>query len=381
MYSASSAFRQAVANGNPQMALLLFPDCVFSNRDLDMEKGIEFNDYFNTEDDLTVGLTPSNEISFSILNADRLLNDYEFGEFTATIGVMTARSGYQQSGNARVMIGNDLYVGNTNYPYITRNGNIMDYQPNFAVRSFLVNGNRMYAFGDNGKYKVYNTANGISVNETVNAYMLNKAANQWRGWGINWQAGTKTLKTWHNGSAETYEFAPLGNFTADRPDVPDVLWVDFTCHDAMTKFDIDMPTAQQLGITYPVTLGVLLSKMCQYVGVPLRSAAFINSGVTLDKAPQEFENASMRTVLGWIAEAAASIARIDRDGYLKMDWVRETDQSLDETGYTEFSPKWYETQPVGKIYNRSVTEGKERIYGDGTVEYLIQDNPFLREEG
>ena len=86
MYSASSAFRQAVANGNPQMALLLFPDCVFSNRDLDMEKGIEFNDYFNTEDDLTVGLTPSNEISFSILNADRLLNDYEFGEFTATIG-------------------------------------------------------------------------------------------------------------------------------------------------------------------------------------------------------------------------------------------------------------------------------------------------------
>ena len=49
MYNASSAFHTAVANGSPQMALLIFSDAVFCNRDINVSVGIEFNDYFNVE--------------------------------------------------------------------------------------------------------------------------------------------------------------------------------------------------------------------------------------------------------------------------------------------------------------------------------------------
>ena len=66
MYSASEAFHNAVANGAHQMALLIFDDAVFTNDDINVTAGIEFNDYFNTEEDLAIGQALSNEISFSI---------------------------------------------------------------------------------------------------------------------------------------------------------------------------------------------------------------------------------------------------------------------------------------------------------------------------
>ena len=88
MYNASSAFHTAVAGHAPQKAMLLFADAVFTNEDINIERGIEFHDYFNLEEDLAIGQTPSNEISFSLFNADRLLNNYAFGDFLATIGVL-----------------------------------------------------------------------------------------------------------------------------------------------------------------------------------------------------------------------------------------------------------------------------------------------------
>ena len=86
MYSASNAFHNAVKNDAHQIALLIFDDAVFTNDDIVVTNGIEFNDYFNTDENLSIGQALSNEISFSIFNDPRLLNNYTFGDFTATIG-------------------------------------------------------------------------------------------------------------------------------------------------------------------------------------------------------------------------------------------------------------------------------------------------------
>ena len=82
MYACSEAFHEAVRNGNDQKALLIFSDCVFTDDDISVETGIEFHDYFNMEEDLSIGQTTSNEVSYSLFNDDRLLNDYLFGRIT-----------------------------------------------------------------------------------------------------------------------------------------------------------------------------------------------------------------------------------------------------------------------------------------------------------
>lgn len=378
MYAASNDFRRAVANNNPQMALLIFKDAVLTHEDIDVEAGIEFDDNFNLERDLAIGQIASNELRFTAVNETRLLNNYEFGEFVATIGVLVGTNTYTQAGSVMVTTGNATYIGADDRPYLRRNGGPVQTQPSFAVKSLLGYDGKLWAFSDDGRYAVYNDANGANITSEnpLNAFMRNKSIG-WNGKGIYYNPSSRILFIYEAGVRERYEFVPLGTFIADRPDVPDQIRVSMTCYDRMQKFEKDMPDAGTLGISYPTTLGTLFVKMCEYVGVPYRTASFLNSGATIDSEPEAFENATMRTVLGWIAEAAASNARFDRDGYLIMDWLRTTSQLYNENDYSEFEPFWYETQKIDKLYSRDTTAGEDTTVGSGNVGYLIQNNPFI----
>jgi hypothetical protein len=179
------------------------------------------------------------------------------------------------------------------------------------------------------------------------------------------------------GTRKRYEFVPLGWFTAERPNAPDQIVIQMTCYDFMQKFDQDMPTKEALGISYPTTIGNLFVRMCEYAGVQYRTATFINSTAVIQKEPS-FGASTMRDVLKWIAEAAGSNARFDRDGYLIMDWLRQTGQTYNANSYREFNPYWYATKKVDKLYNRDTQAGGEQTYGTGDEGYLIQDNPLLK---
>ena len=98
-----------------------------------------------------------------------------------------------------------------------------------------------------------------------------------------------------------YEFTPLGVFIADRPAVVKKKILSITANDQMQLFDVDMPTATAMSLTYPTTLSTLFTKMCNYVGVQYKSATFLNSTLTGSSQPEDFEDATMREVLGWIA--------------------------------------------------------------------------------
>ena len=380
MYSASEAFHEAVANGAHQIALLIFDDAVFTNDDINVTAGIEFNDYFNTEEDLSIGQALSNEISFSIFNDHGLLNDYEFGDFTATIGAQIENDTVSAQGTIQVSSGSHTYVAYSSSPYLKRDGTAVSSQPARAIKSMLVYDGTVYCLLTNNVVIGYKDSNGSTQSVSMNSFMKAQMA-KWAGKGIaytkanneNWK-----LRIWKGTNLRTYEFVPLGLFTAERPNVPYVNEIHMTCYDKMQKFEQDMPSDADLGITYPSTFSNLFIKMCTYAGVQYGSTYFINSTATVSERPEEFDNATMRDVLQWIAEAAGSVARFNRDGILTMDWIRRSEQVIDETGYSEFNPYWYETKQVTKLYNRASSGDYEKSLGTGDEAYLIQDNPLLK---
>ena len=378
MYPCSEEFHEAVRNGNHQMAMLIFKDAVFTDSDINVDAGIDFNDYFNLEDSLCIGQTPSNTISFSLFNDRRFLNNYGFGDFLATIGVFLDEKEYEHRGNTTLWTGYGTYCGYSDYPYLTRNGAPVPSQPGFIVTSLLGYDGKVWAFSDMGEYAVYSDVTGANITAAnpVNIFMRNKVM-QWAGMGYYYNPDTRNLMIYSDGVRRRYEFVPLGCFTAERPNAPDKIEISMTCYDWMTKFDADMPEPGAMGISYPTTIGTLYDRLVKYVGLKHRGTDFINANATIQSVPEDFENATMRKVLGWIAEAAGSNARIDRDGYVKLDWVKRTNQSYAENMYNEFEPYWYETKKVTRLYNRDTAEGTQNIVGGGEESLLIQDNPLL----
>ena len=375
MYQASADFHNAVANGAHQIALLIFDDAVFTNDDINVENGIEFSDYFNTEENLTIGQALSNEISFSLFNDHGLLDDFEFGDFTATIGAQIGNETVTANGILQAQSAEHTYVAYSSSPYLKRDGTAVASQPARPVETMLIYNGTVYCRLDNGAIIGYKDSNGAIKSVNLNDFMEYQLA-KWVGKGIFY--ANRILKIWKGTNLRTYEFVPLGVFIAERPNVPTVNEIRMTCNDLMQRFEKDVPDNTALNITYPVTFGELFVKLCNYVNVPFRSSTFINSTAQISERPDAFDNATMRDVIGWIAEAAASVARFDRDGYLIMDWIRTTSHVIDEHGYMEFNPYWYATKQVNKLYNRASSGEYDNTVGTGNDAYLIQDNPLLK---
>ena len=382
MYATSEAFHEAIRNGNPQKALLIFGDCVFTDEDISVDRGISFNDYFNAEEDLAIGQATSNEISFCLFNDARLLNDYAFGEFTATLGVYLDTLTYQQFGTVMLRTNNtpnDYWIGTDEYPFVRKGGAAVAAQPSFPVNAMLGYKDQVWAFAEDGRFVVYDDKTGANVTASseLNPFMAAKVQN-WTKKGIFYNPSDRILHIYEAGEESIYEFCPLGVFIAKRPKAPDMIQIDFTCYDRMQKFDTDMPTPEELGISYPTTIGNLYVRMCRYLKVPYETGTFINSGAVIPEVPPDFERATMRDVLRWIAEAAGSNARFSRDGVLRMDWLRQTNQTYAATNYSDFNPYWYTTPRISKLCSRDTQETVDHTHGTGKVPYLIQDNPLLK---
>lgn len=370
MYSASAAFHQAVKNREPQKPLFVFGNAVFSDMDIDVQTGIEFDDYFNTEEDLVVGQALSNEIRFTLFNDDRHLNSYTFGEFKALLGARVASETSACSGNVKLVMGGNTYIGSSHSPYLTKNGGSVGV--NFPVFGL---------FGFNGNVYVYGADNETAVVSSGGSVSNMPAAMKGKNYGIKGQGyyynGNKTLHHFHDGKKDTYEFVPLGVFIAERPKAPDQIRIDMVCHDRMQKFEKDMPNIGENA--FPMSAAQMLSILCSVAGVTAPAGPFPNRDATITEKPTSLDTATLRVGIGWIAEIAGGNARFNRDGNLVFDWVRSTGQAFDEHDYSEFVPCWYETPRVDMLYNRMSDNGMDNIIGSGSNAYLVQDNPFLRD--
>lgn len=297
MYQFSQSMQDAIANGNPQRVLLEFthmPDGTqydpvkqFSNEDILVADGVKLTEEFNSETDLTIGLCPSAEIQFTMLNDNGQLTNFAFGTFTAYLGVRITDGEQEETAKTKIFYENESVV--------------------------------------------------------------------------------------------IYEFAPIGTFIAQRPDIVRVMTIDVDANDRMTLFDVEMPSKTALGITYPITLSALATAMCNYLGVSLKTNTWLNSDLTVAKEPEQFEAATMREVLGWIAEAGCSNARFNRDGLLEFVWFNPVNRTFNEHNYSDFTPAWYETKEIDGLHIRNADSTTEYTVGTGKNVYMIQDNPFLRQ--
>lgn len=382
MYNVSPDFSPAVAAGNDQKALLAFSDALFTDEDIVIDRGIEFNDRFNVETDLCIGQAISNECSFSLVNKNRLLNNYGFGDFLATLGVQIDSGTYTKETNetVRIVSGGTNFVGYSVSPYVKRNGTAVASQTGFAVRSMIAWNGRVYCFGQIGQYKCYDMYSGNDVSGTypANDFMRDKGV-RLAGQGMIYDDTTRTLFIYEDGKYRKYEFCPMGYYTADRPNAPDVIQIDMVCYDWMQKFEKDI---SDFNISYPITISqlyeVIASTVLGSTGY-LVPTDFINGGAIIDKEPADFESATARDVLKWIAEASATNAKFNRDGKLTLSWIGDSAATtIGPNAYSEFNPYWYEVPKITKLVNRSTQEGDDYTVGNGTNIYLIQDNPLLR---
>ena len=179
MYPASADFHNAVKNGNPQMPLLIFPNAVFTAEDIDVNAGIEFDDLFNTEENTSIGQALMNNIRFTLFNDNQLLNDYEFGEFIATIGVQIDESTYMQEGNISVTCGNNTYVATSSSPYLTRNGTAMDDAPTGKLANILIYNDVVYCFRENGHIFTYKESTGERISLTNDKSIFDSSIAEW----------------------------------------------------------------------------------------------------------------------------------------------------------------------------------------------------------
>lgn len=371
MYPCSNAFHQAVANNAPQLAMFVFADGVITNEDIDIGQGIRFSDFFCTKDDISIGEPLSNELSFRLMNEKQKLNDFPFGEFNALLGVQIGRE--QNKDGFSLSYGGHIFRGGSRAGQrLTKDGIATSGQPSFNPVALAAMDNKVYCFGTNGEIYAVLAGTGAQTTWPVNAFMKEKVT-RFAGNTYSYQNRILTIRR-NTGYVDTYEFVPLGIFDAKRPNVTDDIQIDLTCNDRMRRFDGDM---SELNITYPITLKNLLTAICQSEGITLETSSFLNMNVSVEKAPEQFENCSKRDVIGWIAEAAGCNAKISRDGGLKFVWLTNTSLRFDESGYTECRPYCFQTPKVDKLSVRDLSSSTEQESGSGSNAYLIQDNPFL----
>lgn len=206
---------------------------------------------------------------------------------------------------------------------------------------------------------------------------------KFKAWlGARIDSGTPTGKTaqfTERGGTATYEFAPLGVFIADRPDVVRKQMIEIRANDQMTLLDKEW-SSSGISVTWSgLTAGNLLTAICTAMGITCATSTFLNSGASLTKKPSGIDNMTVREVLGWIAEAAASVARFNRNGELELVWFTPVAKAFDEHGYTEFTPAWYQVNQIDKLAVRNAAQTSEIVVGTGTTStYVITNNPFLR---
>ena len=366
-----------------QRAMLRFSDAVFTNDDISITSGgISFHDRFNEADELRVGACPSNSLNVSLINRNGILNDYAFGRFTASIGALIEESTFIPSYVSQASYGQTTLYASVSKPYLLEDGAECSIQPDFPVKSIVIDDGRVFLFGDDSKIAAFDMAEKPRVFlENPEQYIGNKFMKEKAGGLVSERRGiAKTgqyVTEWYsNGRTEKYEYVKLGEFIAQRPAIVHRRIIDLEAEDYMQLFADKM--AKDITFSYPTTLSGLVSQMCNILGVEWVKTDFINSSISVSEEPDDFEEATLQEILAWVAQAGCCYAKFNRDGKLEMRWFNQTDKTFGETDYSDFTPYSYQVEKVDKLYVRNSNSTAERTVGSGDNAYLLQNNPFLR---
>ena len=175
-------------------------------------------------------------------------------------------------------------------------------------------------------------------------------------------------------------FAPYilaGNFTVEsirktrsRTEV--------VAYDNMKKFDtfVDDWLAN---LTFPLTLGAMLSSLCTKCGVSLGTsvANITNSNFSIPTLTVSATNITGRAILAYICEVAASFAVIELNGVLHIRDYTDVNITLDETEYITMRHADYTVSRIDKVQAKSTEFDIGATAGTGDNIYTIMNNPLL----
>lgn len=428
MYKASAAFHDAVFSVSPKERILIQMDnAILTNEDISMQAGVTITEAVNFEEELTIGGCPCATLDTTLVNGHGLLSDFAFGEASVSLSVMTEQGTYQQAGaNARAVVRagtREVVVeGFLQPPYLKVNGVIPALQPPFPVRAIIVVGASLYCVSADGllwgaalagqeawdgfsayqwdalasrQWEVASSAVG-TLDPAKRLWVGNTPANPDGSYAPNafmrdkarrWAASRRGIaydddilhECYPDGPYEIYEYVKLGVFLFDRPEKQRVNLIRMTAQDRMSRFDTLADTF--LGsLQYPTTLGNIFAGLCAYVGVPAATRAFINSDRVFAAPPLQTENATAREVLGWIAEASCSFARMTREGEVELAWFAPEPLRLPMAQYFETDIAEYQVAAVQTLKVAISQSDIGVMIGEGANAYQIIDNPYLYGE-
>mgnify|MGYP004503674371 CR=1 FL=1 len=438
MYQVSSAFHNACfARGARVRQLVRFSGgTFFTDEDIAQTNPLTLQELLNSEEDLQMGAAPGSEISFTALNRNGLLDDFQYGECAPYIGVMVSSSVYTWEaiagdtwGSLKDKTWRDItacscgdafctaimnygtanavrFDGHSAEPYLTVNGSAANVQPPFAVNALLIDGDDVYACSANGnvwmrtwdattkklKDNLACTWEAIAgetwgslkdktwrdIEKWVrpNDFMMSKIK-RWTGRGLVWR--DRVLHEFTAKSVDTWEYCPLGIFTAGAPKRR-VQNVSVTGMDRMEKFDADASDWwNSISWGSGLTLHTLLQQMCAQLGVTLTTSNTYPNANVVVKNPLSANGLTYRDILRYIAEAGCSYARFDRDGALELAWFSTSTNAptINANRYFAAETAEYTVPVITTVQLLADADDVGVTVGSGSNGYQIVDNPFL----
>lgn len=393
MLAPSNNFHEYIKDpsNHPQNIVLQFGNGYLSANDGDIEQGgVEFEDYFCTADDLTYGECPSSSMRASLINRDMLLRSVKWGECKAFIGVEADSGTYTPTPgkNADIQYAHKEFIGKTDGYYI-ESTKIYDGEcySLLGVRS----GNYLYvyAFGDGYTLETKYDAVNDSVIGTASIqsprYMNEKMRTpRTVVWEEPYSDGTIHCDMFFNGNVSEWTYVPMGVFEVNKPKSLSGYVVDIDeALDRMRLFDADATdflAYMQSGYSSGTTIYNWVVELCGFVSCPVDTSTL----VTTDTSAYIYTpntSTTLRTILGYLAEAFGGVFRFDRTGRLTIVKVGSStveEVGLDRIENSTLATAEYVTKTPNKIINKNLG-GLTYVTGSGKNPYYILGNPFVQD--
>ncbi len=408
MYQASAAFHDAAMADAQARLLMRFADGTFlTGEDV---TDIEITYPLNEDTDVAVGKCVSAELRTTVLNYHGLLSGFGFGDCAVSLGAPVGTDAWAMpEGKAAVVYryGTDgalTFAAQEAAPYLTVDGGEANAQPPFSPDCLVIVGDTLYAGSENGAVwaasigsdgtltalggaatwdelsamtwqQVAEKTWGELMQGNVSAFLAHKLS-RWAGRGMWFTDGA--CYEFSPDGADKWEYVPLGTFHIDTPTKRKVATISCEALDGMQKFNVDADD-WWAGLTWPMTRGMLLGKLCEFVGVTLGTATFLGSDTSIPSAPIAGNGLTGKDVLGWIAESAGSYARMSRAGALELVWFTAQDVTLSQNQHFGDAPAEYTTPAITALHVMVMNSDLGVVVPDdpGDNEYQIMDNPLL----
>ena len=408
MYQASTAFHDAAMSDAPARLLMRFTDGTFlTGEDV---TDIDITYPLNEDTEVTVGKCVSAELRTTVLNYHGLLSGFGFGDCAVSMSALVGTDAWTMpEGKAAVVYryGTDgamTFAAQEAAPYLTVDGGEANAQPPFSPDCLVIVGDTLYAgsadgavwaagIGSDGTLtalggaatwdemsamtwqQVADKTWGELMQGSISAFLAHKLS-RWAGRGM-WFTDGACYEFCPDG-ADKWEYVPLGTFHIDTPTKRKVATISCEALDGMQKFNTDCDD-WWAGLTWPMTRGELLARVCDFVGVTPGTATFLGSDISIPSAPIAGNGLTGKDVLGWIAESAGSYARMSRAGALELVWFTAQDVTLSQNQHFGDAPAEYTTPAITALHVMVMNSDLGVVVPDepGDNEYQIMDNPLL----